>query len=178
MRRRFPTSSLRGFSLVEFLMVAIILGIGLLGLAALTTTAIRGYSGSRTRDSAVALSSTVLDRLAVDGRISAQIRSVGSTVPTSALLANATDDAVNTYTDPATSLGTFDLQGQPSSTQPVFSVNWIRRAPKGLSPATGSLADGAEVVVNVQWNEAIQSAGSTATSIQPHYISASRFIRY
>lgn len=178
MRRRSPISSPRGFSLIEFLMVAIILGIGLLGLAALTTTAMRGYSGSRTRDSAIALSSSVLDRLSVDGRLSAQLRSIGSTIPASALVANATDDAVNTYTDPATKLGTFDLQGQPSSTQPVFTVNWVRRADKGLTPDPGSLAEGAEVVVNIQWNQAVKNASSGATTVLPHYISASRFIRY
>jgi prepilin-type N-terminal cleavage/methylation domain-containing protein len=179
MRRRFPTFDSRGFSLVEFLMVAIILGIGLLGLAALTTTAMRGYSGSRTLDSAVALSSSVMDRLSADGRISAQLRSIsGSTIPTSALVANATDGKVNTYTDPATQLGTFDLQGQPSSTQPVFTVKWVRRADKGLSPVTASLADGAEVVVNIEWNEAVKNASTGATSVLPHYISASRFIRY
>ncbi len=176
MRGRTCIRRQAGFSLVEFLMVAIILGIGLLGLAALTTTALRSYGGSRTRDGAMALSSSVMDQLAVDGRISAQLRAVGSTIPTSALVANATDGAANSYKDPATGLTTFDLQGQPNATTPVFTVTWVRRAPKGIAPATAGQAEAAEVVANVQWNETIKNAG--ATTVQPHYISASRFIRY
>lgn len=176
--RVHPPVSAKGFSLIEFLMVAIILGIGLLGLAALTTTAMRSYGGSRSRDAAVALSSSVLDRLSLDGRISAQLRNIGSAIPASALVANAVDGAVNPYTDPATALGTFDLQGQPSAAAPVFTVSWVRRATKSIAPVASSQSAASEVVVNVQWSEAIQNPATHVSTAQPRYISVSRFIRY
>lgn len=166
-----------GFSMIEFLMTAVILGVGLLGLAALTTTAMRSYGGSRTRDTAMSLSGSVLDRLALDGRLSAQVRGSGGTVPASALVANATDGAVNAYADPATTWTTFDLQGQPSQTAPIFNISWVRRATKGITPATSSQSAASEVVVNVQWNEEIKSSSGTTTT-QPRYVSTSRFIRY
>lgn len=167
-----------GFSMVEFFLVALILGVGLLGLAALTAMSVRGFGGSRTRSAASTLASSVIDRLALDGRMSANLRGNGSVIPASALLANATDDAVNTYKDPATNLTTFDLQGQPSSTAPVYTVSWVRRASKsGLTPAVTSLTASAEVVVNVTWNEAVKSSSGTTTTV-PRYLSVSRSIRY
>lgn len=167
-----------GFSLIEFLMTAVILGIGLLGLAALTTTAMRSYGGSRTRDTAIALSGSVLDQLALDGRISAQMRSSGGTVPATALVANAADGAANAYADPATTWTTFDLQGQPSQAAPIFNITWVRRAAKGLTPAASSLTAASEVVVNVQWSEEVKSAAAGTTTLEPRYISTSRVIRY
>ena len=164
--------------MVEFLMVAVILGVGLLGLAALTTTAMRSYGGSRTRDAAVALSSSVLDRLSLDGRISAQLRGLGSAVPATALVANAVDGATNTYADPATAVPTFDLQGLPSATAPVFQVTWVRRATKSLAPAATSNSAASEVVVNVQWNEDVRNPSTGVSTASPRYISVSRFIRY
>ncbi len=167
-----------GFSLIEFLMTAVILGIGLLGLAALTSTAMGSYGGSRTRNTAIALSSSVLDQMALDGRISAQMRSSGGAVPTTALVANAVDGAVNAYADPATTWTTFDLQGQPSQAAPIFNITWVRRAAKGLAPAASSLSAASEVVVNVQWTEEIKSASTGTTTLNPRYISTSRVIRY
>ncbi len=175
--KRKPSAS--GFSLIELLVVAIILGIGLLGLAALTTMAVRGYGNSRTRDVAANVANSVLDRLALDGRLSAAQRGNGSTTFAGALVANATNDAVNTYTDPTPPGYTkYDIQGQPTNTAPVYQVTWVRRSSKsGLTAATTSQTAAAEVVVNVQWTEAEKnSAGATITV--NHYLSISRSVRY
>lgn len=167
-----------GFSMVEFFLVALILGVGLLGLAALTAMSIRGFGGSRTRGVASTLAASVLDRLSLDGRLSSTVRANGGSIPTTALVASATDGAVNTYTDPASGLTTFDLQGQPSSTSPVYTVSWVRRASKtGLVPAATSLTASAEVVVNVTWNEAVKSSSGATTAV-PRYLSVARSIRY
>lgn len=174
--RQFRRGS--GFSMIEFLFTSVILGVGLLGLAALTSTAMRNYGGSRIRDTAISLSGSVTDQLALDGRISSQMRSSGGTIPTSARVANATNGTVNTYADPATTWTTFDLQGQPSQTSPILSVTWVRRPSKGLAPAASSRSAASEVVVNVQWNEEVKHASTGATVVQPRYISASRIIRY
>ena len=174
---RSPHRRSAGFSLIEFLMVSIILGVGLLGLAALTSMSIRGFGGSRIRNTAASLGGSVLDRLALDGRLSAAIRTNGGT-PTAGLVANAVDDAVNVYADPATTFTAFDLQGQATNTTPVYTVTWVRRASKtGIAPAATSLSASAEVVVNVAWNETIKNAAG-ATTAAPRYLSFSRSIRY
>ncbi|HTL99215.1 MAG TPA: prepilin-type N-terminal cleavage/methylation domain-containing protein [Holophagaceae bacterium] len=173
-----PNSS-AGFSMVEFLFVAVILGVGLLGLAALSAVAIRGFGGSRTRDAAANLADSVLDRLALDGRLSATLRLSSSAIPASALLANATDDNSNSYADPATGDTAFDLQGQPTTTTPVYTVTWVRRAPKSaLVPVSTSLTTGSEVVVNVQWNDAVKNDTTGVVTTKAHYISVSRYMRY
>ncbi|HET6329537.1 MAG TPA: prepilin-type N-terminal cleavage/methylation domain-containing protein [Holophagaceae bacterium] len=167
-----------GFSLVEFLMVAIILGVGLLGLAALTTMSTRGFGGSRVRNTAASLGGSVLDRLALDGRLSAAVRTNGGAIPASALVANAVNDAVNAYADPATTFTTFDLQGQGTNTTPIYTVTWVRRSSKtGIAPAATSLSVSAEVVVNVAWNEAVKNAAGATTTV-PRYLSVSRSVRY
>lgn len=174
---RIP-SSRAGFSMVEFLLVAVILSVGLLGLAALTAMSVRGFGGSRIRGVASNLAGSVLDRLALDGRMSSAIRYNGTTIPATALVANAADDAVNTYVDPSTGFTTYDLQGQPSNATPVFTVTWVRRASKtALSPAPTSLSANAEVVVNVAWNEAIKNNAGVTTTV-PRFLSFSRSIRY
>lgn len=168
-----------GFSVIELLLTAAILGVGLLGLAALTTTAMKGYGGSRVRDTATILATGVLDRLAVDGRISSQQRSNSTAIPASALVANATDDASNNYADPATTYTSWDTQGQPTNTSPVFTVSWVRRAAKaGATPAATSLQVSSEVVVNVRWNEVFRNTTTGVTTVTPRYISVSRVIRY
>lgn len=164
--------------MVEFLLVAVILGIGLLGLAALMATSTRGYAGSRTRDTATGIAGSVLDRLDLDGRLSATLRATSATIPTSSLIANAADNVVIAYLDPATGGAAYDLQGQPTVTTPVYTVSWVRRANKALAPVPVSQVLAAEVVVNVQWNEAVQNPATGAVSSQPRYISVSRYIRY
>ena len=165
--------------MVEFFLVALIMGVGLLGLAALSAITVRGFGGSRTRNTASILASNVLDRLTLDGRLTAALRQNSQTIPASALIANATDGTVNTYTDPATGFTSFDMLGQASSVTPVFTVSWVRLAPKTtMVPVATSLSAGSELVVNVQWNEAVKNATTGVATAQPHYISVSRYVRY
>ncbi len=178
MTSNHPNKRTSGFSLVEFLMVALILGVGLLGLTALTTMAIRGYGNSRTRDVAAHLASSVLDRLTLDGRLSAALRENNTTTfPAGTLVANASDNTVNAYVDPNGSTN-YDIQGLPTTTTPIFKVSWVRRAPKsGIVPTASSQSLSNEVVVNVWWVEA-QKNSSNVTTTANHYLSISRSIRY
>lgn len=173
MTSRYDLHRDSGFSMIEFLMTAVILGVGLLGLAALTTVAMRAYGGSRTRDTALTLSSSVMDHLALDGRISAQIRGEGGTPPTTALVANAAADTKYSYQDPATTWTDFDLQGQPTQTNKVFTITWLLRTAKGVTPDPSSNSAVGEVVVNVKWEEVVKGA-----TTQSRYVSTSRLIRY
>lgn len=167
----------RGFSLIELLMVAFILGIGLLGLTALLASNLKAQGGGRQKDTASYLANDVLERLSADGRASANLRATAQVIPPATYLLNdAVDGTQNVYQapDPANVLrGTFDMEGRPSATSPVFTVNWARRATKSSLPAASSAAMTAEVVVNVTWFE----SGRGTTAIQK-WMSCSRWIRY
>jgi len=165
-----------GFSLVEFLLVAFIFAIGLLGLAALMNMSTRSSGNARQRDTAAYLANDVLERLAVDGLRSAQLRLDSQVIPGTLLLANAVDDTANTYEADdtgGTAQTTFDMEGRPSGTNPVFAVEWVRRAPKGTVPVAASASMIAEVLVNVSWAEPGPGTGTTQK-----WLSFSRMIRY
>ena len=164
-----------GFSMIELLIAAFILGVGLLGLSALMAANLRMGSGGRQRDTAAYLGNEVIERLAADGRRSALLRSNGQTLATTFLVANAVDDVTNDYQSAdigGTQQTTFDLDGRPSAATPIFSVSWARRT-KAATPVTASGAMAAEVVVNVTWSES--AAGSTPTQ---KWLSFSRIISY
>lgn len=165
-----------GFSMIELLVAAFILGIGLLGLTALMAASLRMGTGGRQRDTAAYLANEVIERLAADGRRSALLRSNGQTTFTSSfLLANAVDDASNTYQaldTGGTVQSTFDLDGRPSAANPVFTVTWVRRT-RGATPVATSASMAAEVLVNVTWTES--SAGSATAQ---KWLSFSRIVSY
>lgn len=165
-----------GFSLVEFLLVAFLMAIGLLGLAALITMTMRSETAGRQREVAAVLAGNVLEFLVADARQSSMRRMNGVAVPTGLLVANATDDTVYTFSmkdEAGTARSTFDLLGRPNATSPVFQAEWVRRAPATSATATAAQTAGSEVVVNVRWSEQA-SGGATTTK----WVSVSRYITY
>lgn len=174
LRRQHPAQG--GFSMIELLVAAFILGIGLLGVTALMAANLRMGAGGRQRDTAAYLGNEVIERLAADGRRSALLRSTGQTTfATTFLLANAVDDVPNTYQSAdaeGTQRTTFDLEGRPSAASPVFTVTWVRRA-RTATPVTASAAMLSEVVVNVSWAE-----GSATTTSTQKWLSFSRILSY
>ena len=165
-----------GFSVVELLLVAFIFGVGLLGLTALMASGLRAGGGSRQRDTAAYLAHNALESLAADGLATALLRAAGQAIPATARVANAADDAANAFLLPdpgGTPRATFDLEGRPSTAEPVFSVQWVRRAPKTATSQPTSGQQSSEVLVNVTWTEA--GPGGT---LLPKWLSFSRTIRY
>jgi len=69
MRNRKRTGE-AGFSMIEMLMTAFVMAIGLLGLAMLQTMSLRASRGSRSLSTAVRVASGVLDSVGVEGRLS------------------------------------------------------------------------------------------------------------
>lgn len=165
----------QGFSLLELLATALILGVGLLGLAALQTMGIRSYGASRQRDAAAYLASSILDQFASQGQISALLKEQSQTVPATLNLVHAAVGKELAYTHEGKSR--FGLDGRPLDDGPFTATLLIRENTKGGSPTTGSNMAGHEVVVNVGWTEAVPTgAGGSVT--QPKWLSMSRFIRF
>ena len=60
----------RGFSLVEMLMTAFILAVGIMGLTLLQVMAIKGARGGSSLSTAIQVAEDVLDRIELEGRLS------------------------------------------------------------------------------------------------------------
>lgn len=185
---RSAAKAQRGFSLVELLLTAFILSVGLLGLAALQASAMRGHLNSKTRDAAAYFGSSVLDRLKSDGQLTAAQRLNNQTVSATALLAGAALDTQIAYQAP-NSTGTlqtqFNIRGGPiepaslnlDESTPLFTANYVVRSNgKDGDPVATSQEMTREVVVNVTWQEAVTTAG--VTTLQTKSISMSRYIRF
>ena len=167
-----------GFSMVELLIAALILSIGLLGLMALQVAATSQGTSSRERGTAILLAHNLLDRVAAEGSLSAGERmdsatgvvtSTGFTFidPTSAGL-------ITSHTSTAAENLFFDIRGVSVLTADptkIFTVSWARDVGQLVGPNNAI----AQFTVNVQWQEAVQS-GST-TVIQNKYFSAARNAR-
>lgn len=166
----------QGFSLIELLMTAFILGIGLLGLAALQTMGIRAFGASRQRDAAAYMASNLLDHFQAQGRIVLALRESGQAIPTTLTLVQAPEGVEQVYA--VNGLTGFTLDGQPvADADGIFHVFYTVLAPRaGAIPAASSV-QGNEVVVNVRWRESIPAAGGGSV-VQDRWLSMTRFIAH
>lgn len=171
----------KGFSLLEMLLTAFILGIGLLGLAALQVVGIRGMGSSRQRDAAVILASNVLDRFAAEGRLLQGFRESGIATPTTLIGSVKVGDLndLKFEYEPDKFYSRFSLEGEPvPDAEGVFRVQWGLVTPSsGNSDLALTLLDGHEVVVNVGWMEVIKNASGQSVA-EERWITLSRFIRH
>jgi len=70
MRRGTRRKAQRGFSIVEMLMTAFILAIGIMGLMLLQVMALKGARGGKSLTTAVQVGETVMDQIEMEGRLS------------------------------------------------------------------------------------------------------------
>lgn len=171
-----------GFSMVEFLIAAFIMAIGLLGLVALQVGAIAQASTGRGRTTAVYAANQVLQRVQIEGQYSYLAKVTGAT-PSAGFTRVYTDVPGTAIAN--TPFGGFNADGiqvtdstganvanlatlvpDANKRSPVFTVSWARRAYLGTAPT--STIQSQEFVVNVTWVE------GAATK----YLSMSRTVRY
>jgi len=136
----------RGFSMIEMLMTAFILAVGLLGLAMLQTMSLRAGRGGQSLTTAVHVAEAVLDQVELEGRMSWLNRTQLNPLT-----------AVNALPSPfylslakgGTMLQHFNLHGNPPDTtsaspavsQPFFKVVTTRVDDVGTANGVGQLSD-------------------------------------
>jgi type IV pilus modification protein PilV len=171
-----------GFSLIEFLLAAFIMSIGLLGLIALQTMALAQTGNARGRTTASYIASGILQRAQAEGQQSYFAKLNSTTVP-AAYVAVFTANSGNEIAE--TTFGGFNVDGvqvtddaganvanlatavpDANKRRPMFTASWMRRGYLGTVPAVG--AQSQELVVNVTW---VEHSVSKALSM-------SRVIRY
>ena len=166
--------------MVEFLMAAFILAVGLLGLVTLQVAAVSQAAAGRGRTTAANIANQILQRAQVEGQhyylakytsVAPTLAAMFTATPGTAL-ANATFGGFNidgvqvTDTAGANLTGLATLVPDANKRSPVFTASWARRAYLGTAPT--STVQSQEFVVNISWAEGPQTK----------YLSMSRNIRY
>lgn len=151
-RRKDPARSQRGFSMVEMLMTAFILAVGVMGLTLLQVMSLRGARGGKSLATAVQVGEMVMDQIEMEGRLSwLNITATQYTpVPLTTLK----------YVDKATLAAplAFTIKGQvpvPSAPDPAdstafYAVNFVKT--DVAAAGTGTISD---FTLTVNFSEAV-----------------------
>lgn len=135
-----------GFSMIEMLMTAFVLGIGLLGLCMLQTLSLRASRGSRSLNTAVQVGQGVMDQVEMEGRLSwLNLTDNPAAAPT---LANLPNLLYIPLAVGASLNQTFNLRGNPPAASPdptistpFFTVVTKRMADQGAGGGVGQISD-------------------------------------
>ena len=148
-----------GFSMIEMLMTAFILAIGILGLSMLQVMSLKASRGSRSLTTAVQVGEMVMDRIEMEGRLSwLNVTDSAYTVPTALTTLQYVNQA-------APVVNTFNIKGQvpqpsspdPADQNPYFTVTTTRINPVVVT--TGQLHD---FVVTVDFVDIVDANTSAA----------------
>lgn len=144
---RAARSAQAGFSMIEMLMTAFILAIGILGLSMLQVMSLKASRGSRSLTTAVGVGEKVLDQVEMEGRLSwLNITDSQYTTPTAVPTQYVT---LATSAPPAGGLEQlFNIKGQtpfastdPADSNPYFTVKTYRLPTAVGGGATGNMSD-------------------------------------
>lgn len=169
--------------MVELLMAAFIMAIGLLGLTALQVVSLRQAGQGRGRATATHIAESILQRAQVEGQHYYLAKASAATPVMTALFTATPGAAVD-----ETAYGGFNVDGTQvtdaaganlaniatlvpdvNKRSPSFTASWVRRAYAGTAPATSATSvNSQEFLVNVTWNE----------EGQLKFLTLSRVIRY
>jgi len=139
-----------GFSMIELLMTAFVLAVGILGLTMLQVMSIRAARGSQGLSTAVLVGEQVMDRVEMEGRLSWLNATSGYVTP------NALSELQ--YIGKGTVTQTFNIKGQkpttassdPADVSPYFTVRTTQA--NTAAAGTGQTTD---VTVTVSFTEAV-----------------------
>lgn len=146
-----------GFSMVEMLMTAVILAVGILGLTMLQLMSIRTARGAKNLTTATQLAEHIMDRVEMEGRLT-WLNSTQSKLQTPPVLSTLD------YIGKAKIVQNFTAAGltpQPTSAKleerhPFFTVTYVQ----GAAPAAtaGKVSD---CTVTVDWTEQVDGKGKS-----------------
>lgn len=158
MRRRSTRANQAGFSMVEMLMAAFILSVGILGITMLQVVSLRTARGGQNLTTAIQVAERVMDQVELEGRLSwlnitdSQYSTPGTTTPLTHL------QYINNTTVPDQ---TFNISGQPAAidpvdTTPVFTMHMVQNL-----VSTGTDGKVTDVQVLVTFTDMISTADNT-----------------
>jgi prepilin-type N-terminal cleavage/methylation domain-containing protein len=160
LRRRTSARAQQGFSMVEMLMTAFILAVGIMGLTMLQVMALKGARGGRSLGTAVQVGEMVMDQIEMEGRLSWLNLTA---TPLGAPTALATLQYINKL--PLATAPTFTIKGEvpvagapdPTDATPFYTV---AIAQTDLAAAgVGTISD---FTVNVAFSDQVNPATGLA----------------
>lgn len=108
-----------GFSMIEMLMTAFILAIGILGLSMLQVMSLRASRGSRSLTTAVQVGEAVMDQIEMEGRLSwLNITDTKHSPPTALAGLKYVNTVAGSVLIPATPPDTFNIKGETPHASP------------------------------------------------------------
>ncbi len=142
--RRKSLRGQRGFSLVEMLVTAFILAIGVMGLTLLQVMSLRGARGGRSLATAIQVGEAVMDRIEMEGRLS-WLNITDTQYSTAGTLANLAFVNKTALAAPLT----FNTKGQPPVTgspdpaesNAFYTVTMQRVPVSAIAGGTGRISD-------------------------------------
>lgn len=164
-----------GFSMVEMLLVAFILAIGLLGLGALQIISTSQSASSRERGTANLISHSVLDRIQAEGSLSAAERLADDKVTSTGFTFIAPTDLTTAHDSTTGENLTFNVRGDlvaATAADKAFTLTWRRQ--NGVSASLNTAYQ--EFIVNVSWKEASRNTSGQVVVVDKT-ISVSRYVR-
>ncbi|WP_005037361.1 prepilin-type N-terminal cleavage/methylation domain-containing protein [Holophaga foetida] len=157
-QRRLPNRQ-AGFSMVEMLMAAFILAIGLLGLAMLQTMSLRASRGGKSLHTAVQVAERVMDQIEMEGRLGwLNITDSNYSTPGTLSQLQFIGKGTTVY------LG-FDAAGVATTSAPVSSkpsAFFVAAASEGAA-VTGSTGKYSDYTVTVTFADQTDASGSAIT---------------
>ena len=147
----------QGFSMVELLMAAVILAIGILGLAMLQTYTFAAQHGNSSLSTAIQVAQQVLDQAEMVGRNSVICSQSGTAQPT----------LTTTYSGATQVKAYFNYSGQPVTTGPyytaVLTANTAASSAPGVVVPVSKFGGIALMQVVVTWTEGFGPGNKAVT---------------
>jgi prepilin-type N-terminal cleavage/methylation domain-containing protein len=150
-----------GFSMVEMLMTAFILAIGLLGLCMLQTMSLRAGRGSRSLATAVHVATALLDQVEMEGRLS--WLNLNNTNFKGQTNANLTLTYIPLAVGTSTPVQNYNIQGNlvdPTSTDPTVNSNFFQVTAKHVDDVGNAVGLGqvSDYTVTVQFSDTVNAS--------------------
>jgi prepilin-type N-terminal cleavage/methylation domain-containing protein len=153
-----------GFSMIEMLMTAFVLAIGLLGLCMLQAMSLRVSRGSRSLETAVQVAEGVMDQVEMEGRLT-WLNTTDSNSSTSNTNANLPNLIYLSLAQNGTLTQTFNLWGDaplssstdPAAKNPFFTAVTKHVADVGTNGGTGQVSD---YSVTVTFSDTVAGSGA------------------